>query len=75
MALRYAYLIAAGEKVNKAEADKARRRLTAKIKRELCKGGKPTAIAKRTGYTPARIYQIRRELVEAGVLDPLRAAQ
>lgn len=59
--------------MNKAEADKARKRLVAKIKRELAKGGKPTAIAKRTGYTPARIYQIRRELVDAGVLDPLRA--
>jgi hypothetical protein len=60
--------------VNKADADKARKRLLAKIKRELSKGGKPTDIAKRTGYTPARIYQIRSEMVEAGILDPLRAS-
>lgn len=57
--------------MNKAEADKARKKLNDKVKRELRKGTKPRAIAEATGYTTARIYQIRGQLVEAGELEPL----
>lgn len=56
--------------MNKTEAEKARKKAHAQIKRALKKNVKPAKIAADTGYTPARIYQIKAEMVRAGELTP-----
>lgn len=55
--------------VKKDEADKAKRDLIAKIKRGLKSGKKVRALSDATGYTTARIYQIKKAMIDNGELQ------
>lgn len=54
--------------MNKAESEKSRLKLLREIKRRLKKNDRAAAIAADTGYTAARIYQIKKAMVESGEL-------
>lgn len=54
--------------VNKSQTEKARKRVVDKIRRELRKGSTARQISDMTGYTTARVYQIRDEMRASGEL-------
>lgn len=54
--------------MKKDETDKARAKLIAKIKRGLKANKTARQISAETGYTTQRIYQIRRDMRNAGEL-------
>lgn len=54
--------------MNKAESEKARKRVIDKIKRGLRSKRRVAEIAAETGYTSARIYQIKADMVKTGEL-------
>lgn len=61
--------------MKKADADKARKMLLGKIKRQLFKGAPVSGIAEASGYTTARIYQIRAAMIRDGVIKPTARAK
>lgn len=67
--LAYTHTVTQGKTMKKGEADKAREKLQKQIRRELRKGTKVLKIAADTGYTSARIYQIKAQMVYAGELE------
>lgn len=54
--------------MSKKDTDKARQKALVKIKRGLRGKRRVAEIAAETGYTAARIYQIKAEMVKAGEL-------